>query len=266
MEIKGGPASSIGVFDSGVGGLSILHELKELMPNESYVFFADQRHVPYGQKTKSELVALTSTIMEFFKAREVKMVVAACNTATCYAIDDLRSKFEIPIVGVVPAIKPAAEQTKTGEIALLATPATAASPYVSKLIETFAANIRVRRIGCDGLEDRLEQGDLEGKITGELLDKYVRPLKETKVDQVVLGCTHYPFLKEQIASILGPGVSVIDSGQAVAKRAAAVLEERSLKNTETALADRFFTNKSVAEFSRVASKLLGRSIAAQYSE
>jgi glutamate racemase len=254
----------IGVFDSGVGGLSILKELQGRLPNESYIFFADQKNVPYGGKTKEELVALTFKIMEFLTAQKIKLAVVACNTASCHALEELREAFPIPIVGVVPAIKPAVEQTKTGKIALISTPATAKSSYVTELINKYANNVEVLRIGCAGLEDVVETGQLHGPRTYELLNKYVLPLKQEGIDHVVLGCTHYPFLKEEIATILGPEVTLIDSGKAVALRVEYLLNEHNLKSSLDKPSNQFFTNKDADDFSRVASELLGYQVVAQY--
>lgn len=254
----------IGVFDSGVGGLSILRELQDGLPNESYVFFADQKNVPYGGKTKEELVTLTSKIMDFLMAQKIKMAVVACNTASCHALEELRSAFPIPIVGVVPAIKPASEQTKVGKIALVATPATAKSQYVTELIDKYAKNIEVLRIGCAGLEDVVETGQLHGPKTVELLDKYILPLKQEGIDYLVLGCTHYPFLKKEISTILGPAVTLVDSGHAVAMRVEHLLNEHNLKSSADKSTNQFFTNKDAGDFSRVASELLGYQVVAQY--
>ncbi len=253
----------IGVFDSGVGGLSILKELRERMPNENYIFFGDQLNVPYGAKTKQEIVVLATRVMKFLASEGIKMAVVACNTATCHAIEELRSNFGFPIVGVVPAIKPAAEQTKTGKIALIATPATAKSPYVTELINKYAKGVEVLRIGCAGLEDVVETGGLEGEKVSELLNKYILPLKEENIDQLVLGCTHYPFLKEKISAILGPKVNLVDSGKAVARRVESLLNEQGIKNTAGNSSDKFYTNKDAKDFSRVASKLLGYEIVAE---
>lgn len=255
----------IGVFDSGVGGLSILKELQNCLPNESYIFFADQKDVPYGGKTKEELVVLTSRIMEFLTAQKIKMAVVACNTATCYALEELRNAFPIPIVGVVPAIKPAAEQTKTGKIAVVATPATAKSQYVTELIDKYAKGVEVLRIGCAGLEDVVETGQLHGPKTTELLNKYILPLKQEGIDFLVLGCTHYPFLKKEISAILGPTVNLIDSGQAVALRVEHLLNEHNLKSSADKPSNQFFTNKDANCFSRVASELLGHKVVSQYA-
>ena len=162
--------------------MSILKELQNRLSDESFLFFADQKNVPYGGKSKEELVTLTSKIMEFLTARKIKMVVIACNTATCYALEELRNNFPLPIVGVVPAIKPAVEQTKVGKIALISTPATAQSQYVTDLINKYANNVEVLRIGCAGLEDVVETGKLHGPKTSELLNKYVAPLKKEGIE------------------------------------------------------------------------------------
>lgn len=243
-----------------------MKELQRSLPDESYIFFADQKNVPYGGKSKEELVALTSNIMKFLTARKIKIAVVACNTATCYALEELRNTFPLPIVGVVPAIKPAVERTKVGRIALVATPATAKSPYVTELIKKYAGNVEVLRVGCPGLEDVVETGKLHGPKTSELLNKYISPLKQEGIDHLVLGCTHYPFLKEEIANILGPTVTLVDSGRAVATRVEHLLGEHNLKNTGGKPSNQFFTNKDAGEFSRVASELLGYQVVAQYTE
>jgi glutamate racemase len=262
MNMNGQP---IGIFDSGIGGLSILQELYRRLPTENYVFFADQHNVPYGEKTKEELIALTTRIVKFLLDEQAKMVVVACNTATCYAIETLRASYDIPIVGVVPAIKLAAEQTKTNEIALIATPATAKSDYVTDLIQKFAVGKNVARIGCFGLENAVETGKLDSKETAQVLAKYILPLKKTNVDQLVLGCTHYPFLKKEIGGILGSSVTLIDSGAAVARRVEAVLKEKNIANPAGASDTKFFTNGDADHFSEVASSLLGRAIQGTYN-
>jgi len=250
----------IGVFDSGIGGLSVLRELYKRLPNEDYIFFADQKNVPYGEKSKEELVALTKNIMRFLKEKNIKMAVVACNTATCYAIEEMRAAFDMPIVGTVPAIKFAAEATKTGNIGLIATPATASSQYVSDLVEKYAPEHNVLKIGCFGLENAVETGQLVSDSTTEILNQYILPLKGKNIDQLVLGCTHYPFLRPQIAEILGPMVSLVDSGDAVARRVESILLEKGMTNGEGTSATEFFTSNDAEFFSKVASQLLERSI------
>jgi len=250
----------IGIFDSGIGGLSVFRELSRLLPGENYIFFGDQANVPYGEKSKRELIALTSRLIRFFLERKAKLVVAACNTATCYAINELRENFEIPIVGVVPAIKVAAENSKTGKIVLIATPATAKSDYISQLIKEYANGVAVEKIGCYGLENAVEEGTLDSPETKEILEKYIAPLKNSGVDQLVLGCTHYPFLKKQIGKILGPKIALVDSGAAVALRVQTLLEENNLTNKQENGEQIFYTNKDEKAFSKVASQLLGYQI------
>ncbi|OGN11351.1 MAG: glutamate racemase [Candidatus Yanofskybacteria bacterium RIFCSPHIGHO2_02_FULL_43_15c] len=249
----------IGIFDSGVGGLSVLKELQNLLPNENYIFFADQKNVPYGEKTKEELVSLTSRIVSFLISQKAKMIVVACNTATCYAIEELRTIAKLPVVGVVPAIKPAAEQTKTGRIALLATPATAQGSYVTKLIDEFASpnHVGVLRVGCAGLEECVENGHLNSEAVIKVLNSYLLPLKQAGIDQLVLGCTHYPFLRENMAAMLGPAINILDSGKKVAERVKFLLNKYSLYSGGAKGENIFFTNKNASKFSRVASNLLG---------
>ncbi|MEK7086916.1 MAG: glutamate racemase [Patescibacteria group bacterium] len=253
----------IGIFDSGVGGLSVFRELVRLLPRENYIFFGDQKNFPYGEKSKPELIVLTSRILDFFVEREAKLVVAACNTATCYAINELRENFKIPIVGVVPAIKVAAENTKTGKIALIATPATVKSDYIKELVKENARGVIVKKIGCSGLENAVEEGTLDSLKTKEILKKYIAPLKNSGVDQLVLGCTHYPFLKKQIGKILGPKVALADSGDAVARRVQFLLKEREITGGKEKGGRIFYTNKDEKKFSRVASELLGYKINAE---
>ncbi len=254
----------IGVFDSGVGGLSILRELQKRLPNENYVFFADQRNVPYGEKTKEQLLTFTDKIMQFLAGHDVKLVAAACNTATVHVLDELRAGASVPVVGVVPAIKLAAEHSSTHAIAMIATPATAQSDYVTGLIDQFAKQTAVARVGCFGLEDVVETGALKSERAASLLQKYVAPLKEKNIDQLVLGCTHYPFLKKQIAEIMGPGVALIDSGEAVARHVETLLRKENIVGASPAPSTKFFTNKDAADFSRVASLLLGQQVEGQY--
>ena len=246
----------IGVFDSGVGGLSVLSHLRIKLPFENLVFLADQKHVPYGQKTQKELHDLTERVTKFLLNFDIKLLVVACNTASCYAIGHLRSKFSIPIVGVVPAIKPAISLTKTGRIAVMSTPATAKSRYLKDLIGKFANGKKILRLGCSGLEDSIET--LDSKKTEKLLNIYVSKVKSFGADVIVLGCTHYPFLKGEIAKRLGNGVRIVDSGKAVAERVNNLLQtpskisQKNLKQFKQV----FFTTGDPLMFSQVASKLL----------
>lgn len=241
----------IGLFDSGVGGLSILQEIKKALPNESFVFIADQLNVPYGAKSKRELNKLTENITKFLLKFDIKMLVVACNTASCYSIDHLRRKFKIPIVGVVPAIKPAAKLTKNGFISVMSTPATAKSSYLKNLIKEYAPRNKVLKLECEGLEDAVEV--LNYKKIEKLLDRYVAKAMEFNCDVIILGCTHYPFLKKEIAKRTGSKVKIVDSGRGVAKRVADLLDSKSAKFGSK---DLFFTTGTPKKFSEVASFLL----------
>ncbi len=254
----------IGVFDSGVGGLSVLIELKKKLPNENFVFLADQKYVPYGEKTKEELIKLVYKITNYLiKNHNIKMMVVACNTATCNAIEEMRSKYSIPIVGTVPAVKVAAKETKSGVIACIATPSTSKSDRLKKIIKDFCENVEVINIGCKNLEDTVEHGDLESMEVNRLLHKYLEKVKNSKTDCLVLGCTHYPFLKKPIRKILGSKIKLIDSGKAIAKRTEWLLENDSIENTQKKRVNTlYFTTGDADKFSKVASKLMKENIRA----
>lgn len=247
----------IGVFDSGVGGLSVLLELQKLMPHERFVFLADQEFVPYGEKTTKQLQRRTGKIMKFFGNVGTKLVVVACNTATCHAIKYLRAHFAVPIVGTEPAIKPAAKTTQSGIIGLIATPATASSTAVTSLIRRFAKNVKVMRIGCPGLEDAIEKGSWQSSQINLLLERYLNAVRLSGADRVVLGCTHYPFLKRRIRGYLGKNVSLVDGNQAIAKQTKRVLVEQGLTARPSAAGStKYFTTGNPIEFRRVASLLM----------
>jgi len=253
----------IGVFDSGVGGLSVLKELHKLLPKEDFIFVADQANVPYGEKSQSKLCQLTSNISKFLIKNDVKLIVVACNTATCNSIDFLRKKFTVLFVGTVPAIKPAAEQTQNKCIGIISTPSTSESDYFSDLITKHAQGVKVVNIGCAGLENAVEKGDLKSKETELLLKKYLAPIKIAEADVIVLGCTHYPFLKTKIKSNLGPSVKIIDSGKAIAKRTLSLLENSNSLNTQGGKSH-YLTTGDGKIFSKVASVLMKKRISANH--
>jgi glutamate racemase len=253
----------IGVLDSGVGGLSILKELVKLMPKENYIFVADQINVPYGEKSKKELEKETLKICNFLVSKNAKIVVIACNTATCYAMDFLRANIKTPLVGTVPAVKPAVGKTKAGVIAVMSTPATSKSIYLKNLIKTYAVGTRVLNIGCPDLENTVETGTLNSPKVRQLLLKYTKPIKKAGADVIVLGCTHYPFLKSQIKKALGNNVKMVDSGKAIAKHTKEVLQKMEAFNVCGDRTD-FYTTGNSAQFSKVASSLLKRPIEAKH--
>jgi glutamate racemase len=248
----------IGIFDSGVGGLSILKEVKKLLPSENFIFVADQGNVPYGGKTQKQLQSYADKIMAFLMQKNVKAVIVACNTATVYAIDFLREKYKIPIIGTVPVVKTIANITKTKKTAVFSTPATVKSPYLQKLITKFAPNVTVYKIGGTGLEELVETGDLENKKIDQILHQLLEPLLKKNVDAIALGCTHYPFLRDKIEEIVGKNVQVVDSGGAVARRTKEILQENKIlsnKRTE----DFYYTTGSKQKFARAVKSLLKKS-------
>lgn len=251
----------IGLFDSGVGGLSVLRQVKKILPSESFVFLADQYHNPYGAKTKRELEQLAYKITKFLiKNHKIKLLVVACNTATCYAIDYLRLRFKIPIVGVVPAIKPATSLSKKRKIAIMSTPATSKSKYLNSLVKKFAKNSQVLCLGCANLEESIEYLKLN-KIS-KLLNLYVGKVKNFGADVIVLGCTHYPFFKNEIRRIIGNNVKVIDSGEAIAKRVKYLLKDSAIFSNNHSR-DIYYTTGDPQKFSQVASTLLRYKVVAQ---
>jgi glutamate racemase len=247
----------IGIFDSGVGGLTVWRAIRRLLPRESLIFLADDAHVPYGEKTTEELQRLTTDIVRFFLGQNVKMVVVACNTATVHAIGHLRQQFpDVPFVGVVPVVKTLARLTRSRRIAVLSTPATSRSAYLEQLIEEFAPDLEVTNVGCDGLEDLIESGTTRGREVTELLRRHLAPVMAAQPDVVGLGCTHYPFLRARIKKILGPEVRVYDPSRPVARRVRQLLTASSQLATQEEPAFSFYTTGDTDRFATVASKLL----------
>lgn len=247
----------IGIFDSGVGGLSVLLEIQKLLPLETSLFVADQAYVPYGGKAKGELLNRVDKILTFFKKKNVKAVIAGCNTATVYTIDEMRGKFSFPIIGTVPVVKTIANITKTGKTAVFSTPATAKSPYLDTLIQKFAPNILVEKIGGSNLEELIEKGDLESPEIEKKLKMHLLPLLNDGVDAIALGCTHYPFLRKKIEEIVGSNIAIVDSGGAVARRLKQVLENEGLLSLKKGK-NWYYTTGKMEHFQKVAQKLLGR--------
>lgn len=249
----------IGVFDSGVGGLSVLLEIEKLLTNESIIFLADQKNVPYGGKSKDQLVGYLTKALEFFLKNDVKAVVLACNTATVYTIEEMRSRFSIPIIGTVPVVKTIANITKTKKTAVISTPATTKSPYLTELIDKFAEGVEVKRIGGSNLEELVEKGDINSEETQKVLESLLSPLTEEGVDAIALGCTHYPFLKDKIQKIVGNNVMVVDSGGAIARRLKEVLSNNNALSDKKNF-EKFFTTGNVDKFKEVAQDLIKREI------
>lgn len=223
------PAGSLGVLDSGVGGLSVLIHLRRLLPSEPVLYFADQGHIPYGPRPAGEIQAYTAEITRFLLRRGAKLIVVACNTATAAALDYLRSAFpDVPFVGMEPAVKPAALTTHSGKVGVLATPSTLNSHRYAGLMERYASGIQVFEDPCSGLVQLIEAGALDAPQTRSLLERVVWPMLDEGVDTLVLGCTHYPFIRPLLEDIIGDGVAVIDPAPAVVRRTRFVLQQHQL--------------------------------------
>ncbi len=225
------PAGPIGVFDSGVGGLSVLRALLQQVPDESYLYVADSANCPYGPRGNQEILRLSEGIARYLVGGGAKAVVVACNTASAAALAHLRATFpQTPFVGMVPAVKPAAQVTRSGVVGVLATPATFGGRLYEEVVEQHANGVRVLSMACPGLVERVEEGDLDGPETVALLRQCLTPLLDAGADTIVLGCTHYPFLAPVIRALVGTGVALLEPSEAVARQTARVLVERGLRS------------------------------------
>ncbi len=246
----------IGIFDSGVGGLSILASVKALLPKESFVYFADQKNNPYGGRSVSEIKRLSSKVVSFLIKKKVKLVIIACNTVSVNAIEDLRSKFDVPIIAVVPVVKTIAQKSKTKKAAVFATPATAKSKYLKDLINNFSNGTKIYTIGTSKLEHLVEEGIITGPEVEKAIENSLLPLIKKKVDSIALGCTHYPFLTSEIEKIVGSKAAIYDSGGAIARRTEHVLSHENIEASKKG-ADYYYTTGEESKFKIISEKLLG---------
>jgi len=222
---------AIGIFDSGIGGISIWKEIINLLPYENTIYLADSKNAPYGQRPKEKILELSIKNTELLILKGCKIIVVACNTATTNAISYLRENYDVPFIGIEPAIKPAALQTQTNAIGILATKGTLSSELFYKTSQNFTEGINVIEQIGEGLVPLIENGKIESDEMHMLLKKYLNPMLEQHIDYLVLGCSHYPFLIPKIREIVGNNVTIIDSGEAVAKQTKAILEKNNLLNT-----------------------------------
>ncbi|MDY0251132.1 MAG: glutamate racemase [Pseudomonas sp.] len=239
--------AAIGVFDSGLGGLSVLHDIRALLPSESLIYIADSAHVPYGEKSPEFIVQRSIGITEFLLAQPVKAIVVACNTATAAAVTELRQRWpELLIVGMEPAVKPAVQASLAGKIGVLATTGTLRSARFAALLERFACDVEVITQPCPGLVELIEAGQLDSPVTRTLLNNYVEPLLQAGCDTLILGCTHYPLVKPLLQSLVPSHVQLIDTGEAVARRLQSELSKRCLLADYQCPVDRFYGSGNVA--------------------
>lgn len=232
----------IGLFDSGIGGTSIWREINNLVPNENCIYLADSKNAPYGQKTKEQIIELCFKNTAYLLERNCKLIVVACNTATTNAIVELRAKFDIPFIGIEPAIKPAALNSQTQKIGILATQGTLNSALFHKNIAAFSHVQILEQVG-HGLVQLIESGKLDSDETQVLLKQYLKPMVDANIDYLVLGCSHYPYLIPQIKKIIPSNIQIIDSGEAVARQTKNLLESKvGTRDASIANEQIFYTN------------------------
>ena len=235
----------IGIFDSGLGGLTIYNEIHTLLPNEDIIYLADSKNAPYGEKSKEEIIRLCVKNTEFLLEKGCKIIVVACNTASTNAVKYLREHYDVPFIRVQPAIKPAALNSRTKVVGILATKGTLKSELLFETSQRFARGVQVVEQVGEGLVSLIEHGKMKSPEMTALLHKYIEPMLLENIDYLVLGCTHYPFLTDQIQKITGDTVCVIDSGEAIARQTRVILEQEGLLNQNSHVVERhFFTNKN----------------------
>jgi glutamate racemase len=254
----------IGVMDSGVGGISVLKHIHAALPHENLIYFADSKYAPYGNKTASQIERRVFSCAKFLLTHGAKALVIACNTATAAAAQSLRDKYaflDIPIIAMEPAVKPAASASNNGIIGVLATVGTLKSAQFAALLENYGREVQVVTQACIGLVECIERGELSTIETKALLTQYCEPLLKAGADTIVLGCTHYPFVRDVIQEIVGNDISLIDTGAAVAKHLRHRLEERNLLSSSNTTADiTIWTNSKDSNAEQVIEALWGNAI------
>lgn len=249
----------IGIFDSGVGGLSILLTAQKILPKESFVYLADQKNFPYGEKKREKIREICFENTKFLQQQGCRVIIIACNTATVAAINWLRKRFlKISFVGVEPGVKPAGTLTKTGHMVILSTPTTQKSQRLRDLIKNFSSDKKIYNLGCPGLADLIEEGEIKGLKVTRLLKKCLGPaLKDPLIDVLVLGCTHYFFVKKLLLELFAQKIKIITPAEPVAKQVKRVLKEKNLLADFKKQKNQFFTSGNVVSFNQIASKLTG---------
>lgn len=263
--IQGDLNRAIGVFDSGVGGLSVLQHIRQVLPAENFIYVADSQYAPYGNKSSDFIRERSLAISRFLCQQSVKAIVVACNTATAASVDVLRQTFDCPVVAMEPALKPAVLRSRNGRVGILATESTLASQQYQRLVERYGGGVECIAQPATGLVECVENGLLEAEHTRQLLHSYLQPMLEKHIDSLVLGCTHYPFLMPMIQSIVGPGVDVIDTGRAVAEQLKRVLAVNDLLSPDGSdaltLSDgTFYSSSDPAHTRRLIAQLLGMEV------
>ena len=251
----------VGVFDSGVGGLSVLRALRQELPHEHFLYVGDSGCAPYGDRSATFVIDRAVTITSFLARKGAKAVVVACNTATAVAVESLRARFTIPVVAIEPAVKPAASRTRSRVVGVLATTGTLASPNMGKLLANYGSDVEFVIQPCPGLADQVEKGEVASEGTRAMVKRYLRPMVDKGADIVVLGCTHYPFLRPVIQEIVGPGVDVIDPATPVARELRRRLEAAgSLNEDDASGTEQFWTTGAVEVVEPIVRQLWGSTV------
>jgi glutamate racemase len=252
IHMSFGCDAPVAVFDSGVGGLSVLREISQLLPSESLLYLGDCGHIPYGEKTPEFIIDRCLTIAGFFREQGAKALVVACNTATVAGVAHIRQRYpDWPVVGMEPAVKPAAEATRSGVVGVLATTGTLQSSRFAALLDRFASDVRVVTQPCPGLVELIETGDLLSPAVRQLLWSYVEPLLAARCDTIILGCTHYPFLKPLLTQMIPESISLIDTGAAVARQLQRLLAGRQLLSQGPAREVLYWTSGNPVNFGKI---------------
>ncbi len=255
----------VGIFDSGVGGLSVLRAVREFMPEQDILYLADQAHVPYGPRPLLQVREFAEGITRFLLDRGARLIVVACNAASAASLHYLRNTFpDVPFVGMEPAVKPAAEQTRSGVVGVLATPATFQGALYASVLERFARDVTVLQDTCPGLVAEVESGNLEGDAIREILTNALSPMLQAGIDTVVLGCTHYPFVIPLIQEIAGPGVRVIDPAPAIARQTRRLLSQNGWGLNGTG-SIQCFTTGPVESMKLLVKQLLGDDLPVEHA-
>lgn len=250
--------SPIGVFDSGVGGLTVVKEIMRQLPGENMVYFGDTARVPYGSKSQATVLKYSKQIVNFLKQKEVKAIVVACNTASALALDTIKEEIDIPIIGVVePGAKMAAENTKTNNIGIIATESTIKSGIYTKYLRRMNPDITVVSRACPLFVPLVEEGLLEDRITDDVIERYLHELKEYGIDSLILGCTHYPLIRNAIGRYMGPEVTLVNPAYETAKSLKVMLKEQDLLNKSGNQASyEYYVSDGVDKFISFASRVL----------
>ena len=261
---------AIGVFDSGVGGLTVLRAVRAQLNDENLLYVADSQHMPYGERDPEYITKRCVAIAHFLHQQPVKALVVACNTASVVAIQTLRELLNIPIVGIEPAIKPAASVTRSGVVGVMATSRTVDSPGVKKLCDLYGQNVELILTPCAGLVERIERAELNTPATRKLVSSFVTPMLQAGADTIVLGCTHYPFVRDVVQDIVGNSITVVEPGAAVARQLVRRLDELDLRSKNAELNEQatetFYSTGEIGDAASVISSLWGRPVSVRYLE